>query len=251
MNVVGIIPCRYNSSRFPGKSLALIAGKPMMWHVYQRCLESKVLDYIYIATDDIRIEAKAKRLGMPVIMTQKNHLTGTDRVAEAALSIQADYFVNIQGDEPLINPDAIRSVVEEIVNCDNSSLICATNAYTTLDSVNYINDLDDLNIVKVQIEYESCSALNYFRDVKSLATTTKNIYYKQLGLYAFRREGLELFSQLEPRYREINEKVEMYRLLENGVSVRMVKVESDSLSVDTEEDLLRVRKIFNEREYDK
>ena len=84
-----------------------------------------------------------------------------------------------------------------------------------------------------------------------MATTTKNIYYKQLGLYAFRREGLELFSQLEPRYREINEKVEMYRLLENGVSVRMVKVESDSLSVDTEEDLLRVRKIFNEREYDK
>ena len=87
MNVVGIIPCRYNSSRFPGKSLALIAGKPMMWHVYQRCLESKVLDYIYIATDDIRIEAKAKRLGMPVIMTQKNHLTGTEKVRRKMTSI--------------------------------------------------------------------------------------------------------------------------------------------------------------------
>ena len=249
MKIIGLIPSRLESVRLPGKALLNICGIPMVIHTYKRALLSETIDEVYICTDSSEIAETCEQYGAPYIMTSSEHLNGTERIAEAADSFSdADYFVDIQGDEPLINPDAIRSVVEEIVNCDNSSLICATNAYTTLDSVNYINDLDDLNIVKVQIEYESCSALNYFRDVKSLATTTKNIYYKQLGLYAFRREGLELFSQLEPRYREINEKVEMYRLLENGVSVRMVKVESDSLSVDTEDDLLRVRKIFNERE---
>ena len=119
MKTVGIIPCRYASSRFPGKSLAIINGKPMMWHVYQRALESSVLDEVYIATDDERISKVANEYELNIIMTSTKHKTGTDRVAEAADQIQADYYVNIQGDEPLINPEAIKLVTKVIINCDN------------------------------------------------------------------------------------------------------------------------------------
>src|SRR6056300_1207570 len=117
MKVVGVIPCRYDSSRFPGKPLALINGKPMMWHVYQRCLESGILDEVYIATDDERIETEANKLGLNVVMTYERHSTGTDRVAEVAQTIKADFYVNIQGDEPLIDPEAIQLVTKHIIKC--------------------------------------------------------------------------------------------------------------------------------------
>ena len=104
MKTIGIIPCRYQSSRFPGKPLALINDKPMMWHTYQRALESNVLDEVYIATDNLKIKEVADDYGLNVIMTNAKHLTGTDRLAEVSQYIDADYYVNIQGDEPFINP---------------------------------------------------------------------------------------------------------------------------------------------------
>ena len=109
MKTIGVIPCRYQSSRFPGKSLALINGKPMMWHVYQRVLESKVCDEIYVATDDQRIQEACNELGMANIMTRSDHQTGTDRLAEVANEVEGDYYINIQGDEPSIDPEAIKS----------------------------------------------------------------------------------------------------------------------------------------------
>ena len=127
MKIIGVIPCRYQSSRFPGKSLALINGKPMMWHVYQRALESNILDEVYIATDDQRIVKVANEHNLKTVMTSDKHETGTDRVAEVASQIQADYYINIQGDEPFIEPEAIKLVAQAIIDCDNP-LVQAANA---------------------------------------------------------------------------------------------------------------------------
>jgi len=238
MKTVGIIPCRYGSTRFPGKSLALINKHPMMWHVYQRCLESKVLDEVYIATDDKRIEKVAKDLDLKVVMTYGHHLTGTDRVSEAAALIDADYYVNVQGDEPLIDPEAIVLVVKSISECVDP-LIAASNAYAPL-----LNDADvlDTNVVKVIIDaYDN--ALAYSRHPIPYSNGSPVVYLRQLGLYAFKKSGLKLFSEKVPQSIEQAECVEMFRLLENGYKIKMVETTDTSISVDTIKDLVRVQDI--------
>jgi len=239
MKTVGIIPCRYESSRFPGKSLVLINGKPMMWHVYQRALESSVLDEVYIATDDERISKVADEYELNTVMTSTKHKTGTDRVAEAADQIQADYYVNIQGDEPLIDPEAIKLVTQAIIDCDNP-LVQATNAYSAMQEV---SDVVDTNTVKVIMDVNK-KALAYSRHPIPFPKSNIAKYYKQLGLYAFKKSGLEVFSENPPANLEKTESVEMYRLLEHGYSIQMVKTNDVSISVDTPSDLKRIQKQF-------
>ena len=239
MKTVGIIPCRYQSSRFPGKSLAQINGKPMMWHVYQRALESSVLDEVYIATDDLRISKVADEYELNNIMTSSEHKTGTDRVAEAADQIQADYYVNIQGDEPLIDPDTIKMVTQAIIDCDNP-LVQAANAYTLMQD---ISDVVDTNTVKVVMDVNQ-RALAYSRQPIPYPKANTAKYSKQLGLYAFKQSGLQVFSENLPASLENVEGVEMYRLLEHGYSIQMVKTNDVSISVDTPSDLKRVQKKF-------
>jgi len=239
MKVVGVIPCRYASSRFPGKLLALINDKPMMWHVYQRCLESGALDEVYIATDDKRIELEAKNLGLDVVMTSKNHSTGTDRVAEASRMIESDFYVNIQGDEPLIDPEAIKLVTNSIVNCSDP-LVQATNAYAPLTNP---SDVIDTNVVKVIMDMES-NALAYSRQPIPFPKSGAATYLRQLGLYAFKTSGLQIFSEQLPKHLEKTEGVEMYRLLEHGFRIKMIETNDDSISVDTLQDLARVQSIM-------
>jgi 3-deoxy-manno-octulosonate cytidylyltransferase (CMP-KDO synthetase) len=241
MKVVAIIPCRYQSSRFPGKPLAIIAGKPMMWHVYQRAMESNVLDEIYIATDDIRIEKVAKELNLNVIMTHEMHSTGTDRVAETAQSIDADYYVNIQGDEPLISVNTIQSIVEGITN-SNSVAVEAVNAYTPLNTP---SDIVDTNVVKVITDVD-CNVLAFSRQPIPYPKTGVASFYKQIGIYAFKGSALKIFVDNTPQYLERTEGVEMYRLLEQGYKIKMIEVLDDrhSISVDTPSDLVRVNEIF-------
>ena len=239
MKTVGIIPCRYESSRFPGKSLVLINGKPMMWHVYQRALESYVLDEVYIATDDERISKVADEYELNTIMTSTKHKTGTDRVAEAADQILADYYVNIQGDEPLIDPVAIKLVAQAIIDCDNP-LVQAANAYTFMQD---ISDVVDSNTVKVVMDVNQ-RALAYSRQPIPYPKANTAKYSKQLGLYAFKQSGLQVFSENLPASLEKVEGVEMYRLLEHGYSIQMVKTNNVSISVDTPSDLKRVQKKF-------
>jgi 3-deoxy-manno-octulosonate cytidylyltransferase (CMP-KDO synthetase) len=236
MKVVGIIPCRYASSRFPGKPLALINDMPMMWHVYQRCLESGVLDEIYIATDDERIEAVAKRLGLQVVMTYGKHSTGTDRVSEVADIIDSDYYVNIQGDEPLIDPKAIELVVKGIVDCSDA-LVQASNAYAPLVNP---SDIIDTNVVKVITDVDN-HALAYSRQPIPYPKSGTATYLRQLGLYAFKKSGLQIFTEKQPQKMENVEGVEMYRLLEHGYRIKMIETMDDSVSVDTVEDLVRVQ----------
>ena len=239
MKIIGVIPCRYQSSRFPGKSLALINGKPMMWHVYQRALESNVLDEVYIATDDERIVKVANEHNLKTVMTSDKHETGTDRVAEVASQIQADYYINIQGDEPFIEPEAIKLVAQAIIDCDNP-LVQAANAYTFMQD---ISDVVDSNTVKVVMDVNQ-RALAYSRQPIPYPKANTAKYSKLLGLYAFKQSGLQVFSENLPASLEKVEGVEMYRLLEHGYSIQMVKTNNVSISVDTPSDLKRVQKKF-------
>jgi len=239
MKIIGVIPCRYQSSRFPGKSLALINGKPMMWHVYQRALESNVLDEVYIATDDERIVKVANEHNLKTVMTSDKHETGTDRVAEVASQIQADYYINIQGDEPFIEPEAIKLVAQAIIDCDNP-LVQAANAYTSMQD---ISDVVDTNTVKVVMDVNQ-RALAYSRQPIPYPKANTAKYSKQLGLYAFKQSGLQVFSENLPASLEKVEGVEMYRLLEHGYSIQMVETNDVSISVDTLSDLNRVQKKF-------
>lgn len=237
MKVVGVIPCRYGSTRFPGKPLADIQGKPMMWHVYQRCIESGVLDEIYIATDDDRIHKVAEEYGLKTIQTRSNHETGTDRVAEAAEKIEAECYVNIQGDEPLLDPNAIKAVVNGLVNCEDSRVM-ASNAYAAILQP---SDVIDTNVVKVITSLHG-NALAYSRMPIPYPKGKSATFNRQLGLYAFRKSGLQIFVEHSPGSIEEAEGVEMYRLIEHDYRVRMVKTSDDSISVDTPEDLERVAK---------
>jgi 3-deoxy-manno-octulosonate cytidylyltransferase (CMP-KDO synthetase) len=242
MKVVGIIPCRYKSSRLPGKPLANINDMPMMWHVYQRAIEANILDEIYIATDDKRIIEVAKKHSLNTIMTNEKHDTGTDRVAEAASKIKADYYINIQGDEPFIDPEAIKHVAEVIINCENPS-VQAANAFTPLSNA---SDVIDTNIVKVVMDVKH-RALAFSRSPIPFPKANPAEYFKQLGLYAFKKSGLQLFSENSAAYLEKIEGVEMYRLLEHGYSIQMVKTNDESISVDTLSDLKRVQNKFGDK----
>jgi 3-deoxy-manno-octulosonate cytidylyltransferase (CMP-KDO synthetase) len=239
MRILGVIPCRYQSSRFPGKPLAIIANKPMMWHVYKKAMESNVLDEVYIATDDERIYKVANELQLNVIMTQNSHSTGTDRVAEVSEKVDADFYVNIQGDEPLIDIDSIRNIVKEIVDCSDTE-VQAINAYASISDPSHVVNS---NVVKVIVDVNS-NAIAFSRQPIPYPKSGEARYYQQLGLYAFKKSALQIFSNSSPQYLEKAEDIEMYRLIENGYKIRMMISDSPSISVDTPNDLLKVRDII-------
>ena len=242
MKTIGVIPCRYQSSRFPGKSLALINEKPMMWHVYQRVLESKVCDEIYVATDDQRIKNACNDLGIASIMTRADHQTGTDRLAEAANELEGDYYINIQGDEPSIDPEAIKAVALGIINCQDESVV-ASNGYALIENT---ADVLNTNIVKVIMNVKS-NALAYSRQPIPYPQSGISKYYRQLGLYGFTKKGLEVFSRTIAGPIENSEQVEMYRFIENELKVVMIETNDDSISVDTQHDLSRVINLMQKK----
>ena len=238
-NIVGIIPCRFQSSRFPGKPLISINGKPMMWHVYQKALASKSLNDVFIATDDQRIAKSAKDHNLKFVMTKNTHLTGTDRVSEVAEKIDADFYVNIQGDEPLIDKDHIREIVSSILKSRDSD-ITAINAYASIIKP---SDILNTNVVKVIIDVNS-NAIAFSRQPIPYPMAASIKYYQQLGLYAFKKSALDLYSKCMPNYLEIAEGIEMYRLIENGYKVKMIELDSPSISVDTPADLIKVKAVI-------
>lgn len=235
MKTVGIIPARYKSTRFPGKPLADICGKPMVWHVYQCAIKAELLDEVYVATDDKRIKEVCNQMGLNVLLTKVSHPTGTDRVSECATMIDADYYVNIQGDEPMIDPRAINDVVQALLS-EHDKNVMATNAFSLIQD---INDINDKGVVKVVMS-SSNLALAYSRLPIPYPLKGSSCYYKQLGLYAFKKQGLEVFSRSDISPLESSEGVEMFRLLENDYGVRMIETQDDSVSVDTKEDLFKV-----------
>lgn len=242
MKVIGIIPARYDSSRFPGKVLADILGKPMIQYVYENASKSELLNEVIIATDDERIVRAAKKFTEKVVLTSKDHKSGTDRLAEASKDLDFEIIVNIQGDEPLISPLAINEVITPFLS--NRKL----NMTTLKCLIKNKEDLFNPNVVKVVTNKDNY-ALYFSRSTiphKASSQSLANNHYKHIGIYAYRKSFLLKFIRLPARNLEECEKLEQLRALENGYQIMVVETKYASLSVDTKEDLQKIIKKFKE-----
>lgn len=241
MKIIGVIPARYKSSRFPGKPLEEILGKPLVWWVYQQALKVKCFSEVYVATDDERIEKKCKELGMEVVMTSREHPTGTDRVAEVARKISADLYVNIQGDEPLLEPETIEKAIEpfyEDESLEISNLM--TKIKNQAEIINGTIPKVVTNDLGIGI-FLSRSPIPYPKGVTDID------YYKAVCVYGFKPQALEFFASKERGNLEKCEDIELLRFIENGVKVKFIEVEQDTVAVDTPKDLEKVKEIMSEK----
>ena len=232
MKVIGVIPARLDSTRFPAKVLADLWGKPIIQHVYERARKAKRLDEVLIATDDEKIFDTAKKFGAEVVMTSKKHLTGTDRVSEAVKKNNAEIVINIQADVPLISPLMIDRVVK--VLSDNSTLVMAT----LMKKIEKKEEFYNPNVVKVVIDkqgfalYFSRSPIPYLKD--------NFVSYKHIGVYGYRKDFLLTFVQLPRSPLEKIENLEQLRVLENGYKIKMIETDYELIEVDTKEDLRNI-----------
>lgn len=234
MKIVGVIPARLKSTRLPEKPLQMIAGKYLVQRVYEQAKKARHLDDVNIACDHEKIAAACREAGAKVMLTSPSCSSGTDRVAEIARKMKADVFLNIQGDEPLIDPRTIDQVA--LLFRDKTVVMG-----TAVVSLKHKKDINDPNVVKAVLDkqdnvlYFSRSPLPYQRNqVKEL------VYYKHLGLYGFRREFLLKFAALPQTVLEKSESLEQLRALENGYKIRAVITKYDSIGVDTAKDLKKV-----------
>jgi 3-deoxy-manno-octulosonate cytidylyltransferase (CMP-KDO synthetase) len=241
--ILGVIPARYASSRFPGKALALLDSRTMLEHVYERVSMARYLSAVVIATDDERIRDAARRFGARVQMTRADHLSGSDRVAEVASAFpDAELVVNIQGDEPLIDPGAIDAALIPLV--DDPQIPMGTLKKRIEDP----REITDPNVVKVVTDhfgnaiYFSRSAIPYTRDAGDNLDCKP--HFKHTGLYVYRREFLMGYSDLPVGPLEKAEKLEQLRALENGFTIRVVETDYESMGVDTPADLERVQMLM-------
>ena len=243
MKIVGIIPARYASTRFPGKPLALVAGKPLIQHVVERCKLAKSLSEVIVATDDTRIAEVAKKF-CRVEMTRADHPSGTDRIAEVATRVPCDAIANIQGDEPLIDPAVIDAVAGALANAPMS---------TAATRIKNPDDYDNPNVNKVVVSaagralYFSRRTIPYLREAASRSVCEQLAafpFLKHLGIYGYRRETLLQLVKFPVSPLERAEKLEQLRALENGIEIAVVRVDFDSVGVDAPADVARVEKLL-------
>lgn len=250
--VIGIIPARYSSTRLPGKPLVMIHGKPMIQHVYERVKKASLLSDVYVATDDIRIEDCVNKFGGKVIMTATYHESGTDRLAEAVQHIKGDIIVNIQGDEPLIEPEMINQAVNPLL--EDKKIYMSTLVKKIDDPA----DLFNPSIAKVILDkdnyaiYFSRSLIPYPREVKEMnleyfkkeKIVDNILFYKHIGLYVYSKKFLLIYSKLPASPIEKTEKLEQLRVLENGYKIKTVETIYNTLGVDTQHELNIVKRIL-------
>jgi 3-deoxy-manno-octulosonate cytidylyltransferase (CMP-KDO synthetase) len=243
VKIVGIIPARYASTRFPGKPLALIAGKPLIQHVVERCQKAGSLGEVIVATDDTRIWEVVQNF-CRVEMTRPDHPSGSDRIAEVAGRCKCDAVVNIQGDEPLMDPKVIDAVAGALKHDEMST------AATRIEDA---GELDNPNVVKVVVNaagralYFSRRTIPYLREAASGSGNEQLAafaFLKHLGIYGYRRETLLRLVKYPVSPLESAEKLEQLRALENGVPIAVVKVDYDSVGVDVPGDVKRVEKLL-------
>lgn len=238
MKTLIVIPARWNSSRFPGKPLALINGKEMIKRVWEQCLKSKEADDVIVATDNKKIFNFCIENNIKIIMTSNKHKTGTDRVGEVSKKINADIYVNVQGDEPLIKFKNIDLLIRKLKKNKNYDVVLG---YYNLKKIIKYNDYNPTYLVKNKFEevlYLSRSQIPFFDKSK------KNTISISLGLFAFTKEGIKNFSKLKVSYLENLEKVEMIRFLENNFKILAVKLNEINASVDYPSDIKKVEKIL-------
>lgn len=242
MKTIGVIPSRYGSSRFPGKPLYDICGKPMFWWVYQQALKAG-LDEVYVATDHEEIYNKAKELGVNVLMTSTEHKTPNDRVWEVSTKIDGDIFLCINGDEPLIDPEVIKRALPEESDKDDLEYFYS-NVMTTVK--NPVELVDPTNIkavvnAKGDAMWASRSPIPYPKGNMEIS------YKKLVGIAAFSKKALEFYHTTPRSKLEEYEELDLYRFLENGKKVKLKEIECNTLSVDTPKDLDHVRLVASER----
>ncbi len=244
MNIVGVIPARYGSTRFPGKLLAPLQGRPLILHTIERALESQRLTQLVVATDDERIARAVHPTGVEICMTSPECRSGSDRAAEVIRERAADLIVNLQGDEPCVEGQVIDRVIGGLLDSPDCGL--STPAVALRSEEDFVSP----HIVKVVMDANG-RALYFSRaPIASTARLTQGdrespgfIWgWKHLGLYAFRRETLLMFTSWPPSPLERREQLEQLRLLENGIKIRIVEVEKDSIGVDTPEELAELNR---------
>ncbi len=241
MEIIGVIPARYKSSRFPGKPLADICGKPMIWWVYQQCKKVEDFSEVYVATDDQRIYEACKENDVEVIMTSDSHPTGTDRIGEVARRISADLIVNIQGDEPLLEPSTIKAAITPFYHDPDLQI---SNLMTKIkDPVDVVN----FTVPKVITNKEGIGIYLTRSTAPYPKGSIDYSYYKQVCVYGFKPEALRFFCDYGIKYGKAKiesiEDIEILRFIENGYRVQYIEVDSETVAVDTPNDLQKVRSI--------
>lgn len=247
LQFAGIIPARYASSRFPGKPLVLIGNKPMIQRVYEQA--SKALGMVYVATDDKRIFESVMSFGGKAIMTSPDHMSGTDRCSEAVTIIMdetgknIDVVINIQGDEPFIKPEQIRLLMECF---DDETVELATLVRETAPEEDLFNSNQPKVILNLKRDaiYFSRAAIPFIRDTEMSNWSKNHIFYMHLGLYGYRTETLKKITRLERSPLEIAESLEQNRWIENGFCIRTAITSSESIGIDTPDDLEKAKKLL-------
>ena len=239
--VVVVIPARYGSTRLPGKPLVSLNGQPMIQRVYERAKSARRVHRVIVATDDDRIVKAVTSFGGEARMTRPDHRTGTERVAEVAAHVDGEVFVNVQGDEPLLDPAAVDTAVAALLEEPQAAVA------TVATPIKVPGDIMDPNVVKVVLDFDD-NALYFSRApipwVRDTGSTIQVRHLKHLGLYVFQREALLEYPTLPQGELERIEQLEQLRWLENGSKIRVAEVEHDAISVDVPEDVARVEKLL-------
>lgn len=242
MDCLGVIPARYSSTRFEGKVLADILGKPMIQHVWERAKQAKTLDDLIIACDDERVASTARDFGAKVAMTSKGHASGTDRISEVVNPLDVKIVINIQGDEPLIHPMMIDSVARALL--EDRSLSMATVMKKITDPLS----INDPHVVKVVVDknnfalYFSRAAIPYL----AVNSEVENpVYYKHIGLYGYTKDFLFIYKNFPPSSIERTECLEQLRVLDEGLRIKVIETKYDTVGVDTQQDLERLKEFLS------
>lgn len=239
MTTIGVIPARFKSTRFPGKVLALIHGKPMIEHVWRQASQCRELNELLIACDHEDVLKVAQGFGAKAVMTSPDHPSGSDRIAAAVGSLPCELIVNIQGDEPFIQPRVIDGLVLALKNDQSASVA------TVIKEIKADEEINNPNVVKVVIDknhyalYFSRSVIPYNRNAERPSGLK---YFKHLGLYAYRKDFLMAYKDWPKSMLESTEQLEQLRILEAGYKIKTIETDSESLAVDTPEDLARILK---------
>lgn len=244
LKIIAMIPARYASFRFPGKMLAPLGGKPVIVRTCEAAAGMGIFDEVYAVTDDTRIMEAVTSAGIPCIMSRRSHETGSDRIAEAVENLDCDIVVNIQGDEPFTRRDVITGVLapfkekggENIDLCTLKELMTSPEEISNPNNVKVITDADGYAL------YFSRQPLPYPRDPHAGAR-----YWRHIGIYAFRRQALEMFARWPMRELEASEKIECLRFLEYGRRIRVVETSGMRVSIDTPEDLAMAEKLLRQQ----
>ncbi len=238
MDVIGVIPARYQSSRFEGKVIAKINGKPMIQHVWEKAKQALLLDDLIIACDDERVYVVVKEFTDKVVMTARAHTCGTDRIAEVVNPLDVKIVINIQGDEPLIHPTMIDSVARALLEDEKISMA------TIIRKIDDTQIVDDPHVVKVVVDKNNF-ALYFSRSaIPHLAVNSEiksPLYYKHIGLYGYTKDFLFIYRNLPASTLEKTERLEQLRVLEGGYRIKVVETKYDTIGVDVPEDLEKVK----------